>query len=94
VKPPQESVRRQAECANPRWIVTPRYKAGAPAHLEAVPKGRAFMHLIQSSFDYDLHGKRGFELLAGVVEACDIYDFTYSSLEEAVAVFDDLTAAA
>ena len=94
VKPPAESVRRQAECAKPRWIVTPRYKAGAAAQLEAVPKGRAFMHLIESSFNYELHGRAGFEVLAHLIAGCDSYEFSYADLDEAVAIFDRLAAAA
>jgi hypothetical protein len=94
LKAPAESVRRAAERARPRWIVRPRYAAGAPARLTPVAKGRAFMQLAESSFNYDLHGRRGFEVLAQAIEACDCYEFSYGELEEAVKAFEALAAKA
>jgi hypothetical protein len=93
MKPPPDSVRREAEPARPRWIVTPRYVAGAPARLEPVPKARAFMQLVESAFNYDLHGQSGFGLLAGLIASGDCYEFTYASLDEAVTIFERLAGA-
>ena len=93
VKPPTESVRREAEPATPRWIVVPRYVAGARAELQAVSKARAFMQLVESAFNYELHGARGFEVIARIIESCACYEFTYSNLEEAAELFGALAAA-
>lgn len=92
MKPPAESVRRAAETAVPRWIVQPRYEAGASTRLAPMARGPAFMHLADSAFNYSLHGRRGFELLADVVQACECYHFTYSRLDEALALFAKLAA--
>jgi HprK-related kinase A len=94
LKPPLESVRRAAEPAPPRWIVFPRYQAGAPARLKPLAKGRAFMQLADGAFNYDLHGRRGFEVLAQMVEACACYEFVYGELEEAVKTYEKLAASA
>ena len=48
------------------------------------------LELGRNSFNYSLLGLTGFELLADVISASDCYDFTYSSLDEAVTVFDQL----
>jgi HprK-related kinase A len=93
VKPPTQSVRRDAEPAMPRWIVVPRYVAGARAELQAVSKARAFMQLVESAFNYDLHGARGFEVIARIIESSACFEFTYSNLEEAAELFDALAAA-
>ena len=90
MKPPTDSVRRAIETAGPRWIVMPRYEGGAAAHLAPLSKARAFMHLADHAFNYDVHGRRGFELLAEVVTASACFEFEYGALEDAVAVFDDL----
>ena len=45
------------------------------------------LQLVDSAFNYHLHGPRGFERLAQTVEACGCYEFTYSDLEQAAAVF-------
>jgi hypothetical protein len=94
LRPPAEGVRRQAETAMPRWVVTPRYAAGEPAQLRTLPKGRAFMLLADSAFNYELHGRPGFELLGNLIATCDCYEFTYADLDEAVAIFDRMAAAA
>lgn len=92
MKPPAEAVRRAMEPAQPRWLVMPRYTAGASATLEPLPRGRAFMQLADSSFNYHLHGRAGFEVLADVVQACDCFEFEYGRLEEAVAVLEAMAA--
>ena len=94
MKPPVDSVRRADEPARARWIVFPRYEADAAATLNRFPKASAFMQLATNSFNYDLHGERGFELLAQVIDECDCYEFTYSQLEDACAVFEELSRTA
>jgi HprK-related kinase A len=90
MRPPSDSVRRAAEPARPRWIVLPRYERGAATHLAPLSKARAFMHLADHAFNYDVHGRRGFELLGQVVTDSDCFEFRYSALDDAVGVFDDL----
>jgi HprK-related kinase A len=87
--PPTESVRRASETARPRWIVLPRYERGAAAQLAALSKARTFMHLADNAFNYDVHGRSGFELLAQVVAGSDCFEFRHGALEDAVAVLDD-----
>jgi len=93
MRPPMESVRRELETATPRWIVTPRYIAGAVAQLRPLPKAHAFMQLVDSAFNYQFHGVQGFNLLGRMVESSDCYEFSYADLEEAARVFDALAAA-
>lgn len=90
MKPPAEAVRRALEPAAPRWIVMPRYQAGAARELTPLSRGRAFMQLADNAFNYTVHGRRGFELLADVVQASECYEFVYSDLEGATAIFDEL----
>lgn len=90
MKPPLASVRCANQPAIPRWIVFPRYQSGTPASLRPYPKARAFMQLAENSFNYDLHGKRGFETVADLIARCGCYEFSYGNIHEAVAVFDML----
>lgn len=91
---PAESVRRAAEAARPGWIVFPRYLAGARAQLTPAPRARAFMRLAENGFNYNLLGAVGFEALGRLVESSACFEFSYSSLDEAVAVFASLEAPA
>ncbi len=88
--PPRDSVRRALEPAQPRWIVLPRYEAGAASKLSRLPKARAFMQLADNSFNYSLHGHKGFAALAQTIDACDCHEFIYGALDDAMAVFDEL----
>jgi HprK-related kinase A len=88
VKPPGAAVAQAAETALPAWVVSPRFTPGAAAALEPLPKARAFMSLVDCAFNYNVHGRNGFAALSRLIDTVDCYEFSYSSLEEAVAVFD------
>ncbi len=91
VRPPPEGVRRANESAAPRWVMIPRYLAGTPPTLTPLPKARAFMQLADNAFNYNVHGRQGFDLLASVIDRCDCYEFVYGNLEEAAALLTGLT---
>lgn len=93
-RPPLDAVRRAGETAAPGWVVFPRYQAAAPAELRALSKGHCLMQLIENAFNYNVQQRAGFERLAGLVAASDCYQFSYSSLDEAVALFEGLASEA
>jgi HprK-related kinase A len=93
VRPPKEGVQRAADRATPGWIVLPQYVAGSEPRLAPLPKAQAFMRLVDNAFNYHVHGRRGFDVLAALVERCECYTFTYSKLADAAAVFERLAEA-
>lgn len=90
VKAPSASVERAAEPARPGAIVFPRYQAGAATSLTPMPRARAFMQLADNSFNYYVTGARGFNAVAQLIETTPAYHFEYSSLPEAMALFERL----
>lgn len=88
VRPPGEAVSRCAETAVPAWVVSPRFVAGVDARLEPMAKARAFMALVDSTFNYNVHGHDGFTALAHLIDQVECYSFSYSRLADAVKVFD------
>ncbi len=90
MKAPADSVARAQETALPGWIIFPRYEAGVPLSLTAVPRTRAFMRTAENAFNYARLGVDGFNALAEVIRQSDCYDLRYSSLDEAIATFDRL----
>jgi len=94
MRPPEESVRRVAEPALPAWIVLPRYQAGAAPQLEKYSKARTLMLIADQSFNYNVHGRSGFDAVGDLVEQCACYQFTYSRLSDAESIFADLLAGA
>ena len=94
VRPPIDSVRRAHEPATPALIVLPRFEIGAATELRPLSKCDAFMRLVDSAFNYSIHGRAGFAALAEVIDASVCRTFTYGgALDEAVNVFDDLAKA-
>lgn len=90
--PPPDAVERAGETALPAWIVVPRHEAGAPTELRPLSRARAFMALVENAFNYNVHGRGGFSAFADLVDRCDCHDFGYSSLQEAVNLFDRLAS--
>lgn len=91
VRPPEESVRRSFQCAAPGWVVLPRFRAGDCMSLERISKSAAFMQLVDSAFNYSVHGRTGFDVLADLVASSSCHRFTYGgALEDAARVLEEL----
>ncbi len=93
LKPPIESVDRVLEPATPCLIILPQYKAGSPTLLEAQSGSQVFLLLAEQSFNYDIHGERGFHRIGQLIDACDCYQLSYSQLDDAIATLDHLLEA-
>jgi len=94
LRPPREAVQRVLEPARPAWVVLPRYRPGAPAELREAERAAIFMALAEQSFNYDIHGARGFAALGRLVDGCQTFEFEYSALDDAIRVFDELSGQA
>ena len=87
LKPPTASIDNIDNPARPRWIVFPRYQAGAALKLTERSKAETFIELGESAMNYNILGEVGFDTLADLIDRCDIADFVYSDLDEAVGFF-------
>lgn len=94
LKAPTDSIARLDEPARPRWIVFPRYQAGTSPILRPLAPQEAFIFLAENSFNYSILGEQGFETLGRTIDACECLDFSYSQLDDAIAVFERLHAEA
>jgi HprK-related kinase A len=90
MRPLTAHIRRAAERAGPGWIVFPQYSRGAASALTERAKADTVMQLASNAFNYHIHGEAGFAALAAFVETSKCYDFAYSRLDEAIALFDRL----
>lgn len=93
MKAPGDAIARVREGARAAWVVVPSYEPGAEARLEPLPKAQAHLLLADQAFNYDIHGVAGFEATADLVDQSACWAFTYSSLDDAMRVFDELAAA-
>lgn len=90
LKAPAGSVARAGETAQPAWIIFPKYEADAATSLTPIPRARAFLRVAENAFNYSQLGAQGFATLGGVIERCMSFDFRYSDLDEAIAMFSAL----
>ncbi|WP_374436307.1 HprK-related kinase A [Inhella sp.] len=89
--PPPQAVERMHEPGRPRWIVFPRYQAGAEPLLTPRSKVTTFTHFAENAFNYSILGELGFDTVARLVDQCECYDFQYSRLDDALEVFNWLS---
>lgn len=90
MRPPTDSVTRMHEAAVPGWLIFPKYQVGASTSVTPLPKGQAFMSLSSGLVNYPVLGVQGFEALTRLIDGTDCFNFTYSSLDEAMAWFAEL----
>ena len=91
LRAPVDSVRRADQLAAPKWIIFPKYTAGAAPQLAPLRRIDAFQRLAENAFNYSVLGAGGFDTLAGVIARCDSFTFNYSRLDDALATFDSLS---
>jgi HprK-related kinase A len=90
LRPPDISVERGESPAKPAKLIFPKYVEGSKTDLTPLSKSRAFLKLAENSFNYNMLGVQGFNSIGDLIDTSDCYDFKYSSLEEAVALFAEL----
>lgn len=92
MKVPPESINKAGETAAPAHVVLPCYKPGSAAVLQSLPRAETLMHLVKNSFNYNVLGLQGFETACKLVDQCQCHKFSYSKLEQAISIFDQLVA--
>jgi HprK-related kinase A len=90
MRPPAESIWRAEEVAMPAWIIFPKYEAGVATSLVPMTPASGFMRVAENCFNYNLLGQSGFDNLAGLMDRCQSFDFSYSVIDEAIETFAGL----
>lgn len=84
MQPPTDAVQRAFEPAAPGLIVFPRYIAGHATDWQPLERHLAVLHSVEQSFNYNLHGPRGFDTLVALAKASHCHRLHYSQLDEAI----------
>jgi hypothetical protein len=89
---PAES-RRQAQVpARVRWVVFPRFEAGAAPRCEALSRAEAFVLISEQSFNNERMGEVGFDALCALLTGADCFEMVYGSTEDALALVRQITS--
>jgi HprK-related kinase A len=91
LRPPELSIQSGTKPAQPAKLIFPKYKPGSGTELTSVSKGSAMLRAAGDCFNYNVLGTQGFESLGALIDQCDCYEFNYSCLDEAIALFTDLS---
>jgi len=92
VRPPDDAIAGQDDPATARWIIFPRWVAGAELSLQPMSRADGFMTLASNAFNYEVLGERGFDTARNIVGGADCLQLVYSDLDEAVHCIDRLSA--
>ena len=90
VRPPDESVELGEIPAKPAKLIFPKYLEGSKTDLAPLSKSHALLKLAENCFNYNILGVQGFNSAGDLIDTSDCYEFKYSCLEEAVALFTEL----
>ena len=74
-----------------RFVVLPRYVAGAPTELTPLARSTALPRLLEQSFSLRNHGARGIGIVTALLQAADCYALTVGSLDAAIELLTRLT---
>ncbi len=92
VRPPKESIMRSEETANAKWIIFPKWVAGASLSLEPLPDSEAFLLLASNSFNYEVLGEISFRAVTHLIRTCSCYKLVYSDFDDVIDAMNSLTA--
>lgn len=92
LKPPESAVVAAAVPAKPRWLVLPKYEQDTEARFEHQGSARTLALIAEQSFNYDLLGLDGFKAAGSLLLQCSCVKFTYSNLDEAISLFENIEA--
>jgi HprK-related kinase A len=90
LRPPTESVERQAEPAVPGWVVFPTHAEDAETRLLPLRKVVGFSRLEENCFNYDELGKTAFDTLGRLIESAECYELPFAQAMVAAEFIDRL----
>lgn len=90
IKPPESSILDKSEKAHIKWIVFPKFELDSPLEVSELSKAQALIQIAGETFNYGMLGLKGFTTLKKIVSNCDIINFKYSNLYDAIEWFDKL----
>ncbi len=90
MKPPKQSFIQRNQRVQLKWVVFPRYLATQSTLLTEKEKGETLIELAENSFNYNVLGSQGFNVLCDLVASARCYKFEYSCLDEAIDLFQTL----
>jgi len=90
LRPPDASLKAMKEPVKPRLVIHPVFNPDARPEIRPLTKTMAFFRLVRSSANYGDIGAPAFHALSKIAEECISCEITYSSLEEAIQLVNEV----
>ena len=90
LRAPAASIADAAIPARPALVIVPQYIAHEETSVALMTPARATLHLADSSFNYNFHGRKGFDSLANIADVARAVVLRYSNLDEGVDAVEQL----
>lgn len=88
---PTDSLQQAHVPASVRWVIFPRFEAGAAPHCEALSRAEAFVLISEQSFNNERMGEVGFDALCGLLTGAECFEMVYGSTDDALALVRQVT---
>lgn len=89
--PHPDSTARAEVPARCRWVVFPRFSAGAPSACEEISRAEAFARIAEQSFNRDRMGETGFHAICAMLDGASCHEISYGSTEDGLALIRTLS---
>ena len=90
LRPPGDSVARGKISVPPARLIFPEFNREDRTELVAAEKGRCLVELATNAFNFHVHGTRGFQALAALLDTVETYELAYTSVMDAADLVDAL----
>ena len=90
---PASSIAAADQAVRVRWVMLPRFEAGAAAACEEISRVEAFTLISEQSFNNERMGETGFHALCGLLGQARCFALVYGSTEEGLAMVHKACAA-
>jgi HprK-related kinase A len=87
-----DSVQSSQKTSPPTFVIFPKFIKHSDTELNPLSETKAFLMLIENSFNYDVLGVDGFTAMCELIKGVDCFEFSYSKLDEAISLFDELVS--
>jgi HprK-related kinase A len=88
--PPPDAVERQAEPAQPGWVLFPAHAENVDTRLVPLRKAAGFLRLEENCFNYNTLGRIAFDALSEVIETAECYELPFAQAAVAAELVDGL----
>ena len=91
LKPKHEDIVNAHTPITPVAVIFPEYSHGEELSAPCMDPAEAMVFMAEQGFNYHILGENGFERLSQLLDGCLCFSLTYSSLDEAILWFEQLS---